>query len=42
MVPGEVLKTRMQTGMVSSLTEGVASILKTEGIGNFFINEALY
>lgn len=36
MVPGEVLKTRMQTGMVSSLTEGVSNILKTEGVAGLF------
>ena len=24
----------MQTGMVTSLTDGISSILKTEGVGN--------
>lgn len=36
LVPGEVLKTRLQTGAIDSLIGGVQSILKTEGIKGLF------
>ena len=36
MVPGEVIKTRMQAGMVKNLIEGVTQTLKQDGIGGLF------
>mmetsp|Transcript_793 Transcript_793/g.1029 ORF Transcript_793/g.1029 Transcript_793/m.1029 type:complete len:192 (+) Transcript_793:218-793(+) len=36
LVPGEVIKTRLQTGMIKSMAEGVSSILRTEGIMGLF------
>lgn len=36
MVPGEVLKTRMQAGVTTSLISGITDTLKNEGIGGLF------
>jgi len=36
MVPGEVLKTRLQAGVVKSLGEGILSTVRNEGIGGLF------
>lgn len=37
LVPGEVLKTKLQTGVMKSLVEGVVNIVKTEGFGGLFV-----
>jgi hypothetical protein len=36
LVPGEVLKTRLQAGTVKSIGEAISSTLATDGIGGFF------
>lgn len=36
MIPGEVIKTRMQAGMATSLFDGIARTLRDEGIGGLF------
>jgi solute carrier family 25 S-adenosylmethionine transporter 26 len=36
LVPGEVLKTRFQTGAITSLFGGISTIFKAEGIKGFF------
>lgn len=36
MVPGEVLKTRLQAGVVKNLGDGIVQTLKQEGIGGLF------
>jgi solute carrier family 25 S-adenosylmethionine transporter 26 len=36
LVPGEVLKTRLQAGAVKSIGEAISTTLATDGIGGFF------
>ena len=36
MVPGEVIKTRMQAGMVKNMVEGITQTLKQDGVGGLF------
>jgi hypothetical protein len=36
LVPGELLKQRLQMGQIPSLSAGVSQILKDEGVGGFF------
>jgi solute carrier family 25 S-adenosylmethionine transporter 26 len=36
LVPGEVLKIRLQSGLVKSLSSGISDILKTDGIKGFY------
>lgn len=36
LVPGEVLKTRLQTGMITSLFGGISQIVKAEGVKGLF------
>lgn len=36
LVPGEVIKTRLQTGMVSSVVQGISQTLQQDGIGGLF------
>jgi hypothetical protein len=36
LVPGEVLKIRLQSGLVKSLTEGIVDIFKTDGWKGFY------
>lgn len=36
LVPGEVIKTRLQTGMVSSVVQGITQTLQQDGIGGLF------
>ena len=36
MVPGEVIKIRLQAGLCNSMTEGIAQTLKLDGIGGLF------
>jgi len=36
LVPGEVIKTRLQTGMVSSLIQGITQAIKQDGIAGLF------
>jgi solute carrier family 25 S-adenosylmethionine transporter 26 len=36
LVPGEVLKVRMQAGAVNSLSAGIKSIFVQDGLGGFF------
>lgn len=36
LVPGEVIKTRLQTGMVSSVIQGITDTIKQDGIGGLF------
>ena len=36
LVPGEVIKTRLQTGMVTSVVQGITQTIKQDGIGGLF------
>lgn len=36
LVPGEVIKTRLQTGMVTSVLQGITQTLQQDGIGGLF------
>ena len=36
LVPGEVIKTRLQTGLIPGVFQGIAQILKQDGIGGLF------
>ena len=36
LVPGEVLKTKLQGGVVTSLFGGIKQIIKSEGVGGLF------
>lgn len=40
LVPGEVLKTRLQAGSVNNLFQGITSIIKEDGIGGLFAGYA--
>ena len=36
LVPGEVLKTKLQGGVISSLIGGISQILKSEGVAGLY------
>ena len=40
LVPGEVIQTRLQTGMVSSVFQGISQTIKQDGIGGLFAGYA--
>ena len=40
MVPGEVIKIRLQAGLCSTMTEGITQTLKQDGIGGLFAGKS--
>ena len=42
MVPGEVIKIRLQAGLCNSMTEGIAQTLKLDGIGGLFAGTSIF
>lgn len=42
LVPGEVLKTKLQGGVISSLLGGISQILKSEGIAGLYAGKYNY
>jgi Mitochondrial carrier protein len=42
MVPGEVIKIRLQAGLCQTMTEGITQTLKLDGIGGLFAGDVMF